>query len=45
MAVVVDGKIVVDGMVVGSVEDTQYTITDMVDVRYDRQTVYIIGEE
>lgn len=45
MAVVVDGMIVVDGMVVGSIEDTQYTITDMVDVKYDRQPIYVIGEE
>ena len=45
MAVVVDGMIVVDGMVIGSIKDTQYTITDMVDLHYDTQPIYVIGEE
>lgn len=45
MAIVVDGKIVVNGMVVGSVEESQYPVTSVVVVEYDRQPIYVIDKE
>ena len=44
MAIIVDGKIIVDGMVVGSVEESQYPVASVVVVEYDTTPIYVIGE-
>lgn len=45
MAVVVNGKVYVGGLYVGSVEESKRKINDgVVDVDYDRKKIYVIKE-
>ena len=43
MAVVVGNKVVVNGMVVGTVEDCKYEVPSVIDVEYHKNTVYVIS--
>lgn len=43
MAVVTKGLVLVDGMVVGTVDESKYEIPSVISVEYDRPTVYVIG--